>query len=218
MALLQLVAMPSGMLGLHWGEVGDREGTLALNCLSPEDTHTNFAHGSLARTNHMAQRLGNVGEHLAYWGNTLCLCHKPTQGMSVQITLTPKLQCLLDDKSNENLISLILTSGDSNAFLSICKSLQPGFIAKISAAQRLPINLVVPRGVPHVWPLSTELNRSTYKTKKEVRALRGSLVREESGEQSRIWEKSKKIEERVSTQRERPSQMAADRTPGENGG
>ena len=65
----------------------------------------------------------------------------------------------------------------------------------------------------------TLMTRNTsYKTKKEVRALRGSLVREESGEQSRIWEKSKKIEERVSTQRERPSQMAADRTPGENGG
>lgn len=66
MALLQLVAMPSGMLGLHCGEVGVGQGTLALNCLSPEDTHTNSAHGSLARTNLMAQRLANVGEHLEY--------------------------------------------------------------------------------------------------------------------------------------------------------
>lgn len=51
-------------------------------------------------------------------------------------------------------------------------------------------------------PSTIELNRSTYKTKKEVRALRGSLVREESGEQSRTWKKSKKIEERVSTETE----------------
>ena len=99
--------------------MGDREGTLALNCLSPEDTHTNFAHGSLARTNHMARRLANAGEHLEYWGGySLSLPQNYTGNEGVNYTNS---QCLLADKFNENLISL--TSGHSNAFLSICKSL-----------------------------------------------------------------------------------------------
>lgn len=80
-------------------------------------------------------RLGNIGEHLEYLGNHNYFCHKTIQGLS---GTNPK--CLLDDKSNENLISLILMRGTlmpshlyANYYALVI------WLLKISAPQEPPI-------------------------------------------------------------------------------